>query len=223
MKKCNNCGLEKPISEFYKNKRSKDGLQSNCKSCVKAYYVANKDERKAYREANKDEIKDYQKAWYEANKDERKAYKKAWYEDNKEKIKDYRKAWYEANKEKRNAQIKAYRKKRMSTDPLYKFKCDTRILINNSFTRRGFKKGSRTEKILCCTFEYLLEYLKPPRDFFTNRSNYHIDHIIPLSTAKTKKAVIRLCHYTNLRIITAQENLEKSDKTKTNLLELVAW
>lgn len=33
MKTCTKCHIEKDESEFYKNKRTKDGLYSHCKSC----------------------------------------------------------------------------------------------------------------------------------------------------------------------------------------------
>jgi NAD-dependent SIR2 family protein deacetylase len=36
-KKCTTCGRELPVSEFYKNAKSKDGLQSKCKSCMSEY------------------------------------------------------------------------------------------------------------------------------------------------------------------------------------------
>ena len=32
-KKCVHCGQEKPVTEFYKDKHTKDGLQSWCKQC----------------------------------------------------------------------------------------------------------------------------------------------------------------------------------------------
>ena len=32
---CSKCGRELPISEFYKNKQAKDGLQCHCRSCQK--------------------------------------------------------------------------------------------------------------------------------------------------------------------------------------------
>ena len=37
IKHCNKCGKDKPISEFGKNKSKKDGLQTMCKGCVRAY------------------------------------------------------------------------------------------------------------------------------------------------------------------------------------------
>jgi hypothetical protein len=39
-----------------------------------------------------------------------------------------------------------------------------------------------------------------------------IDHIIPLSFAKTEEELYILCHYTNLQPLWAEENLKKSNK-----------
>jgi hypothetical protein len=45
-----------------------------------------------------------------------------------------------------------------------------------------------------------------------NRNEWHIDHITPLSSAKTEKDVINLCYFTNLQPLWVKENLEKSNK-----------
>lgn len=37
MKSCHTCKISKPLSEFGLNKRSKDGLQHNCKPCKATY------------------------------------------------------------------------------------------------------------------------------------------------------------------------------------------
>jgi hypothetical protein len=42
-------------------------------------------------------------------------------------------------------------------------------------------------------------------------NGWHIDHIIPLS-AKTEEEIIKLCHYTNLQPLWAEENRAKSNK-----------
>jgi len=47
---------------------------------------------------------------------------------------------------------------------------------------------------------------------WNNMGQWHIDHIIPLSTAITEEDVIRLCHYTNLQPLWAEDNLKKSNK-----------
>lgn len=47
MKICSKCGKEKPLTEFNKASRYKDGLRYDCKSCQKEYrklnYIQNKD------------------------------------------------------------------------------------------------------------------------------------------------------------------------------------
>lgn len=45
-----------------------------------------------------------------------------------------------------------------------------------------------------------------------NRSMWHIDHIIPLASAKSIEEVVKLCHYTNLQPLWAEENLSKGTK-----------
>ena len=58
------------------------------------------------------------------------------------------------------------------------------------------------------------------RETFKNNYGYdwngiekvHIDHIIPLSVAKTEKDVMKLCHYTNLQLLKAKDNLHKYNK-----------
>ena len=47
MKKvCNTCNINKPLSEFYKDKASKDELTYRCKECVKTYDAKYKKENK---------------------------------------------------------------------------------------------------------------------------------------------------------------------------------
>ena len=47
-KKCKTCGELKPLSEYNKRGRAKDGLQYNCKSCRRIARVSNKG--RAYRQ-----------------------------------------------------------------------------------------------------------------------------------------------------------------------------
>ena len=47
MKKCTQCGGIKPVSEFYNDKKTADGLRSQCSACiresVKKYYWENRE------------------------------------------------------------------------------------------------------------------------------------------------------------------------------------
>jgi hypothetical protein len=46
-----------------------------------------------------------------------------------------------------------------------------------------------------------------------NHGKWHLDHIIPLATAKTVEEIIKLNHYTNFQPLWAEENLSKVCKT----------
>jgi len=43
-------------------------------------------------------------------------------------------------------------------------------------------------------------------------NGWHIDHIIPLISAKTEEEIYKLCHFTNLQPLWWYENLEKRNK-----------
>ncbi len=58
MKICYKCKEEKPISEFHKNKKTKDGLRYECKSCN----IAN---NKKWINNNKKRRSNYNKYYYE--------------------------------------------------------------------------------------------------------------------------------------------------------------
>lgn len=60
VKRCSKCGEDKPVSEFYKNRQTKDGLQPECKSCKNKY-------QDAKRKANPEKFNAYHRKWYKAN------------------------------------------------------------------------------------------------------------------------------------------------------------
>ena len=45
-----------------------------------------------------------------------------------------------------------------------------------------------------------------------NQGKWHLDHIIPISSAKTEEDVIRLNHYTNFQPLWAEDNFKKGKK-----------
>ena len=60
-KVCPKCGRELPVSQFYKDKSCKDGLQTHCKEC-------RKERREVYTEDHHDEILKKQKVYRENNR-----------------------------------------------------------------------------------------------------------------------------------------------------------
>ena len=218
-KKCSKCGEEKELSEFHKAKQNKDGYRGSCKDCVKEY-------KKEYRKNNKEYNKEYCKEYYENNKEKRKEYYKEWFKNNKE----YRKEYYKNNKEK----VKEYKSKnkekinkrireRKQSEPLFKMKSNLRARTSRAFKVKSCKKNTSTEKMLGCNFETAHKHIE--RQFtkgmnWNNQGEWHIDHIIPLASAKTEEELIKLCHYTNLQPLWAKDNRSKGSKmpnTQTKL------
>ena len=93
-----------------------------------------------------------------------------------------------------------------------------RSRLCNYLKRCGVTKKNKTFEIVGCTPKFLKEHLE--NQFidgmnWDNRSEWHIDHLVPLSSAKTKDELYKLCHYTNLQPLWAKDNLKKSNKIFT--------
>lgn len=93
MKICIDCGNEHPLSNFYKNKKMKDGHLNSCKYCRKE--VDNK-----YKQINKIKLYKQTKDWKLRNKEVVNTYMKEYRLTNKDKISEVNKLWIETNKEK---------------------------------------------------------------------------------------------------------------------------
>jgi hypothetical protein len=125
---------------------------------------------------------------------------------------------YEAkNKEKRNIKNKYYRNKRYKEDSLYRRKENLRKVLAGAFRRLGYKKNKNTTDIFGCEWDFLYMYIQ--RQFKggmtwdnRGRKGWHIDHKIPLSSAKNEEDMLAICHYTNLQPLWAIDNIKKSNK-----------
>jgi len=80
----------------------------------------------------------------------------------------------------------------------------------------NLSKKNTTFDIIGCTPEYLKEHIETQ---FTEGMSWeligkyiHIDHIIPLCSAKTEEEIYKLCHYSNLQPLWAKDNLLKGTK-----------
>ena len=203
---CKTCEAEKPLSEFHKNSKYKNTqyYKSYCKSCSKK-------RRQEY---------------YQKNREKDFARKKKYFADPKNKVareryraymKEYNKE-YNANpknREKKNARQKKRQKERRQSDPLYKLKCNVRSRINKTITRAGFKKNSKTHKILNCSFEEFASHLEKQFNSGITWENYgkwHLDHIVPVSLASTEEEIIKLNHYKNFQPMWGPENGSKNNK-----------
>ena len=198
------------------------------KAYQKAYREANKEKKKAYDkaycEANKEKRKEYGKAYHEANKEKIAEQKKVYREANKEKVAESQKAYYKANKEKIAEQKKLYERQRRAKDPLFRLRQNYSQSCRRAFKSIGQKKNNPSLKLLGLNDWRELEehFSKQFYDHpetgeemtFDNHGFYgwHLEHIIPISIAETEEEIIKLCHYTNLQPMWAEENNAKSNK-----------
>jgi hypothetical protein len=202
---CKKCNLEKDICEFYIKKISKDGYRNTCKTCdCKA-------SENQYNN-NKEYFSNKAKKWRETNEEKTKENINKFYLNNP----DYRKNYQKNNK----VSINERYKNRIKTDINFKVKENIRHLISNSIKNNGFSKNTKTEEILgLSVFEFKIfienqfeswmnweNYGNPKDGILEPNKTWDLDHIIPISTAKTQEDIIRLSHYTNLRPFCSYNN-----------------
>ena len=147
---------------------------------------------------------------------------------NKEKRAKQTKEYYLKNKKKINTYRNYYEKERKSKDSLYKFKKDIRKNIQNYIKRSNYKKYSKTFDILGVSAKDFKLYIESKFDVgmnWGNRGEWHIDHIIPVSSAKNKEEAETLNHHLNLQPLWAKDNLSKSnlytEKDKMEMIERI--
>lgn len=243
MKKCSKCNIEKNFNEFYKRKDSKDGYRNDCKECrneiSKKYTENNPDKVKKiktkYYLNNKNDVIERTKNWQSENKDRYKEISKKYRE--KEEVKEKIKKNYLDNKEIYKLKNKEYKKinkhkinkkhrERYKSDNLYKLKYMVRNIIYKSLINENYKKNSKSEMILGCTFIEFKKYLELKFESWMTWDNYglyngdlnygwDIDHIIPISSAETEEDIIKLSHYTNLQPLCSKINRD----IKRNLIK----
>ena len=195
---CSKCKEEKLYCEFNKSTHKIDGLRSECKVCQN--FLAKK-----YREKNREKINYSHTEWKKNNPEMYKLHKKnnsvKYKKNNKEKVRD--------------AHTK-YSNERYKTDLIFSLSSKVRSRLNIFIKSKNITKNNSTFNIIGCSPEFLKEYIE---NKFTEGMSWdlmgnhiHIDHIIPLSSAKTEEEVYKLCHYTNLQPLWAEDNLSKGSK-----------
>ena len=117
IKKCSTCQVEKEFVEFNSHPATKDGKQSQCKSCAKEYRASNKDKiraiQNAYNKKNKEKLNTYNKEYYKKNKKQLLEHQKEYNKNNREKSREYQKEWRKKNQE-YNAKYYAENKDKLS-------------------------------------------------------------------------------------------------------------
>lgn len=185
-KKCKKCSGVKNIEDFSRDKKRADGRFPYCKTCMKAHcaaqYSSNREKRRALRRAD-----------YVKNKEAYKARAAKWSAENKEKRREISKKYVKRNPETRYATQTANRLANPGTYAAHYKARQTR-------KQRAMSAWANTDKIsriykACAAVTRVTGVM------------HHVDHFYPLKS----DFVCGLHNEFNLRIITASDNLTKSN------------
>lgn len=137
------------------------------------------------------------------------------YEKNKDKIKAKVTEYYRNNKDKVRPSRQAYANRKLKEDPKYKLTRNLRNRLYYALEKKSWKKNTHFAEYIGCDLDSLKAHLEAqfsPGMTWDNYGKWHIDHIIPLSSAKTPEEMYKLCHYTNLQPLWGGDNLSKGAK-----------
>lgn len=211
------------LSQYVKN-------NDNIKIAQLNYYEANKNnilkKRKIYRQNNPDKIQASKKKYYFNNKDviieKYNKYRAA----NIDRIREVQRVYSNNNREKLFTKNKEWRTKnlhntaaywrsRYKNDEQYKLRVICRQLVRRMVLSTGAKKNFKSQEILGYTPDQLKAHITSkfkPGMSWDNYGEWHIDHIIPISSATTFYEGLKLSQLDNLQPLWAEENLTKGCK-----------
>lgn len=194
------CGLVKEITEFNPASRYKDKIyyRGECKVCNLAKQASNQTAQIKYRTS-------------ENGKTTKAAYKKT------EKYKEYSRE-YEKNRIKtpeRRQRMLEWTKQKLKEDPLFRLRFNCRNRLRNALKAKKWHKISSFNQYIGCTLEELRKHLESKfieGMSWENYGEWELDHVIPISSAKTQEEMYKLCHFSNLQPLWREDNIKKGNK-----------
>jgi hypothetical protein len=178
---------------FEENRRKSSKRLKNRYSSMKHEYAEN---QRQYRIKNADAIRERRKLYRAKNAAKIKLAKQKYGAENRDKI----------------AKALAERRAR---NPIARLANSMRRSIRR-YLDAGQKGEMSSFEIIGCSKDDLRKHLESNFRRGMTWQNYgsywHIDHIVPLISAKSPEEVKKLCHWTNLQPLTAFENISKGSK-----------
>ena len=183
MKTCNKCKVQKDLSGFSKDKAKKDGLQAKCKAC-----------NAEYKKENREAVGAKDAKWYQENRKEQAVKKAKYYQANREAVAARNAEYYQENRESIAAKEAEWAKANPDKN-------------RAKAAKRRAAKLQRTPAWV--DFEAIeAVYAEARRLESFDGIPRHVDHIIPLQGTTVSGFHVA----SNLQILTAQENLSKSNR-----------
>lgn len=236
MKSCTKCNEVKPLDHFFARKSASDGRMSQCKSCkTQATYLWRENNREKW---NRYVANEYRSSERRRLKMERAAAvrveNKEFFERNKaailaarrarneclENVQAYRKAFRRTPEYR--ARQRARRAVKQACDP--GFRLNRRMSSAIARTLKTGKGGKSWQSLVPYTLDRLHKHIERqflPGMSWENMGEWHIDHIVPLSSflfeSEGDPEFQAAWAITNLRPLWGKDNLVKSSKVLTLL------
>lgn len=216
-KTCSKCKRVLNTNDFHKDSSKKGGIYPRCKKCRKKVIKVILSKECIQCNIEKDIKNNFTSSKGRLCKECKIRNRKNYREKNCRK--EYRKKYIQQNKQKvRESQNKSKRYRRKH-DKLYKLKSNISNLIKETFKRSGNAKNSSTNNILGCSIDFFRNHIESQFLDWMNWDNYgncetneykcswHLDHIIPASSAKDEKEILLLNHWSNFQPLCSKRNM----------------
>lgn len=151
MKVCTKCGQERPLTDYYAERRGKFGVRAVCKDCMR---VAGRAYSVEYRAANPHRIKMTNRTQYLRSEDRSRSRHAAWVRANPERTKELARAHYARHPHVFKAAAKARMAAKLCATPAWA----NQFFIEEAYALAGLRTAQQTGGI----------------------AKWHVDHIVPL-------------------------------------------
>lgn len=183
---------------------------------------------RAWKDRNKERVKEARAAYYAANKKRERETNQEWLNNHPDwskttKLECNRKYWAEnktklaESRKRRRPLINEQQRRRYASDDAYAVEKRLRASMSQAVRKAGVRKSAHAFDLIGCSPQELVAHIEKQflaGMFWENRSRWHIDHKRPvssfdLSDPEQQKACF---HFSNLQPLWAEDNLKKSDK-----------
>ena len=132
--------------------------------------------------------------------------------------------------EKRRATINKWQKEKRKTDPFHRIRGSLTNRLNSFLKKKSVRKNTSILSLIGCSKEELVKHIELQfynnpttgeimswnnygKYLFKGKNVWNIDHVKPISIAKTMEDIVRLklMNFKNLRPLWAVDNMKKSD------------
>lgn len=210
MKLCPRCETEKPLSEFGKHKKRKDGLRRECLVCSRLIRrewklqnperVKEIDTKSRSTAASKEKRTEYDKARYLEKTDEIKQRAKLWASENRDRLYATKAKWCAANREK----VRAIKEKWRLKNLVYGRIREAR--------RRARKRNSGGEYTMSDVNSLLKLQRGKCACCKSPLKKYHVDHVVALARGGSNDKI-------NIQLLCPRCNVRKSAKDPVEFMQ----